>query len=81
MRYGSVTFQNVFPQAQYLVIQSCYPVSHRKPLLNILMQPLCGPSTETHSYGRLHTVTQSDNHVKVVVFYLTLNLSFALLSN
>ena len=30
------------------------------------MQSLCRPSTETHSNGRLNTITKCDNNIKVV---------------
>ena len=42
-------------------------VIHRESLLDILMQSLRSPSTEPHGDGRLHTVSEGDNHIQIVV--------------
>ncbi len=39
------------------------------------MKPLGNPAAETSSHLRLHTIAQSDNHVKVVALHLPFNLA------
>lgn len=39
------------------------------------MKPLSRPTTKTGSHLRLHTITQSDNHIKVVALHLPFNLA------
>ena len=45
------------------------------------MKPLSSPTTETGSHLGLHTIAQSDNHVKIVVQNTALHLTFTLLPN
>ena len=39
------------------------------------MKSLCRPTAKTSCHLRLHTITQSDNHIKVVVLHFSLNLT------
>ncbi len=45
------------------------------------MKPLCCPTAKTSSHLGLHTIAQSDNHVKIVVQNTALHLTFTLLPN
>lgn len=56
-------------------------IIHRKSLLDILMKPLSSPATETGSHLRLHTIAQSDNHIKIIVQNTALHLAFTFLPN
>ena len=56
-------------------------IIHRESLLDILMQSLCCPTTETHSYGRLYTITNSNNDIKIIMRKTTLNLSIPFFTN
>lgn len=39
------------------------------------MKPLGGPTAKASSHLRLYTITQGDNHVKVVVLHFPFNLA------
>lgn len=45
------------------------------------MKPLGGPTAKASRHLRLHTIAQSDDHVKVVVQNTALHLTITLLSN
>ncbi len=45
------------------------------------MKSLCSPATETGSHLRLHTITQSDNHIKVVMVNVAFHLTITFLTN
>lgn len=45
------------------------------------MKPLSRPTTKTGSHLRLHTITQSDNHIKVVMVNVASHLTVAFLTN
>ena len=45
------------------------------------MKPLRGPATETSSHLGLHTIAQSDNHVKIIVVDVTFYLTITFLTN
>lgn len=45
------------------------------------MKTLCGPSSESDGYLRLYTITESYNHIKIVVVNVAFNLTVSLLTN
>lgn len=45
------------------------------------MKSLCRPTAKTSCHLRLHTITQSDNHIKIIVVYVTFHLTITFLTN
>lgn len=45
------------------------------------MQTLCSPTPETCGYLRLDTISQSYDHIEVVMVYITPYLTIAFLTN
>ena len=45
------------------------------------MKSLCRPTAKTSCHLRLHTITQSDNHIKVVMVNVASHLTVAFLTN
>lgn len=45
------------------------------------MQTLSCPSAEMYSHRRLYSITKGDNHVKIIMVYLTFYLTRAFLTN
>lgn len=56
-------------------------IVQREALLNELMEVSRCPLSEACGHLRLHAITHSDNHIKVVVANLTVHTSIALLAN
>ena len=45
------------------------------------MQPFCRPSSEVRCHLRLHTISQGDDYIKIVMGNVALHITFALLAN
>lgn len=45
------------------------------------MQTLCSPSAEVYSHRRLHSITKSYDHIKIIMVYLSFYLTRTFLTN